>query len=369
MGLGRRRAALRMGLSAVVAVGALAVAFPYVTGTGWGALLRQLEVLSVLQVALLVVVWLAGLCCYAMLMTASLPKLTLGQALTLNLSGSAVSNLVPAGGALGMGLTYAMVRSWGFRRSSFALFTAFTTLWNIVAKLVLPFLALLGLVLAGQVVDGRLTVLTGAAAAVLVGVLVVVGGALVDVRITRVLARFAYAASVRVGRPAVGLAERLLEFRVRAVDLLRRRWPQMSLGMFGYMALQVLLLWLILRMLHSHLPLSAVFAGYAFERLLTLLVITPGGVGIAQTGAAAVLVALGGPPPRPPAGVLLFSVFTFFLEIPVGAVGGMLWWRRRGRMPHQLLVAGDGDGALTGAAGRAGANVITAASVEELSAV
>ncbi len=328
--------ALTVGGSTAVAVFALAVVFPHVTGTGWGAVLEQFEVLSLAQVGLLVLVWLAGLCTYTVLMTASLPHLTMGQALTLNLSGSAVSNLVPFGGALGVGLNYAMARSWGFRRSSFVLFTTFTTLWNLVARLALPLLALVALVLGGGFTDERLTVAAETAAVLLAALLAVIAGALARERVARRLGELAQGATRRLlrrrhaSRP-VELTPAALEVRHRVNELLRSRWQRMSVGMVGYMGLQVLLLWLILHMLHSQLPLVAVFAGYAFERVLSLLVITPGGIGIAQTGAAAVLVALGGAPPVVAAGVLLFSGFTYFLEIPVGAAGGILWWRRHGR--------------------------------------
>ena len=58
------------------------------------------------------------------------------------------------------------------------------------------------------------------------------------------------------------------------------------------------------------------FAGYAFGRLLTSVVATPSGVGIAETGSAGLLVAFGGDPATSTAGVLLFSLFTYLIEIP-----------------------------------------------------
>jgi uncharacterized membrane protein YbhN (UPF0104 family) len=105
----------------------------------------------------------------------------------------------------------------------------------------------------------------------------------------------------------------------------------MSAAIFGYVALQGLLLWLILRMLHAGLGPEEVFAGFALERFLSLALVTPGGVGIAQTGTAALLVALGGSPAETAAGVLLFSVFTFLIEIPLGSAAGLLWWSKQRR--------------------------------------
>jgi uncharacterized membrane protein YbhN (UPF0104 family) len=120
----------------------------------------------------------------------------------------------------------------------------------------------------------------------------------------------------------------VLDLRQRMAGLLRRRWHRMLLGMTTYAVLQATLLWLILSMLGSSLGLVYVFAGFSFGRLLTLLVVTPGGVGIAETGSAALLVALGGDAAVVAAGTLLFSAITFALEIPVGGLCGLLWWRR-----------------------------------------
>jgi uncharacterized membrane protein YbhN (UPF0104 family) len=66
------------------------------------------------------------------------------------------------------------------------------------------------------------------------------------------------------------------------------------------------------------------------DRILTLIVLTPGGSGFTEAGTAAALVALGGSPAAVAAGVLLYRGFTFALEIPVGGLllGGWLVRRR-----------------------------------------
>jgi len=119
----------------------------------------------------------------------------------------------------------------------------------------------------------------------------------------------------------------VVDLRHRMTALLRRRWLRMLLGMTTYAVLQATLLWLILHMLGSSLGIVPVFAGFSFGRLLTLLVVTPGGVGIAETGSAALLVALGGDAAVVAAGTLLFTAITFALEIPIGGLCGLIWWR------------------------------------------
>src|ERR1700709_1646038 len=93
------------------------------------------------------------------LLTAAMPRLTHRRALALSLTGSAVSNLVPMGGALGIGLNYWMSRSWGFTKPAFTLYTFVTNLWDVMAKLSLPALALGALLLTGDVTHPQLATL------------------------------------------------------------------------------------------------------------------------------------------------------------------------------------------------------------------
>jgi uncharacterized membrane protein YbhN (UPF0104 family) len=135
------------------------------------------------------------------------------------------------------------------------------------------------------------------------------------------------------------MEQEVLALRHRTVGLVRGRWHHLTFGMVGFLGAQAVLQWLCLRMLGSDLSPVQVFTGFAFGRLLTSLVVTPGGVGISETGAAALLVnAFGGDPAVTASGVLLFSGFAYFLEIWAGGIGYAMWvlrrsWRRpEGRM-------------------------------------
>ncbi len=336
------RAQARTVLSMVAAVSIIVTVLPKVAGASWAQIGPMLRALTVGQILLLTALWFVGLYAYSFVQTASLPRLSKRQALTMNLSGSAVANLVPFGGALGIGVNYAMVRSWGMGKTAFTLSALVTNIWNILTKLSLPIIALGVIVIGGQVTDRRLVVPAVVAATVLVMVTGAMAAALTSVAAARLLGRWAERTAngalrmvrsdrrVRWERRAVGL-------RLRTVDLLRTAWAQMSLGMLVYAALQSLLLWATLHMLGSHLPPSVVFAGYALERLLTLVVLTPGGAGFAEVGTTALLIAFGGAPAVTAAGVLVYRGFTFLIEIPVGGAVllGWLWRRRRNNRTEQ----------------------------------
>jgi uncharacterized membrane protein YbhN (UPF0104 family) len=105
----------------------------------------------------------------------------------------------------------------------------------------------------------------------------------------------------------------------------------MTVGMVSYYALQALLLMLCLRLLGSTLTPVSVLAIFAVERALTALPLTPGGSGVAEVGATALALALGGLPVGSAGGVLLYRAFIFGAEILVGGVWLVGWLLVRSR--------------------------------------
>jgi uncharacterized membrane protein YbhN (UPF0104 family) len=311
---------------------------PLLVGAPWAGVVQVASELTKRQVLLLVVIWFSGLWAHTFVLTAAMPRLTHRRALTLSLTGSAVSNLVPMGGALGIGLNYWMSRSWGFTKPAFTLYTFVTNLWDVMAKLSLPALALAALLLTGDVTHPQLANVAELALVLLGVLLLLVMTALSSERAAGFLGRMLTPPVQLVYRlfrsqRTVDLSQSVVEMRHESIGLLRRGWVQLSLGMLAYSALQALLLWSCLHMLGTTLTAPEIFAGYALERVLTLAMITPGGTGFVEVGITALLIAFGGDPVTTVAGVLIYRAFTFGLEIPVGGAGLVVWlWRRRGRM-------------------------------------
>lgn len=290
-----RLRALALGLLGAAAVAVLfTVVLPRVAGISWQPVLADLALLTPVSALYLAAIWLAGLLCHTVVLTAALPGLTHRRALLLNLSGSSVANVLPLGGAAGIGLNFAMVRAWRFSTTGFARFTAVTNLWDVLAKLMLPPVAFLGLVAADRVVGPFLR----SAAVIDTAVLAVVGVAAWWMLRTRRLAHW---------------------------RLLLSAWPRMTAGMTAYLSLQLLLLGLCLNVVGAVVPFTVLLATFATERVLTMVLLTPGGAGVTEAGAAGVLIALGVDPASAVAGVLLYRVFTFALEIPVGGAAALGW--------------------------------------------
>ncbi len=142
-------------VGAVLGAAGLGLGLPAVAGAPWAAVGAALRAVPVDTLVALVALWAAGLGAHTITLAAALPGLSHRRALLLSLTGSAVANVLPLGGAAGVALNYRMTRSWGFTRSGFAGYTVVTNLWDVAAKLLLP-AALVPLVLHGLPVPAGL---------------------------------------------------------------------------------------------------------------------------------------------------------------------------------------------------------------------
>jgi len=319
---------LRAAGAAVAGAVLLGWLLPRVSGAPWGDVVVALRTASVVQVLLLALIWAAGLMVHCVAQTAAMPGLTLRRALTLNLTGSAVSNVLPLGGGLGIGMNYLMVRKWGFSPRQFSQYAGLLNAWHIGAKAVLPATAVTLLVADDVLIRRGLLIGAVVTSGVLLLALALAGAALLTARGARVIGRTAdHLLRWVARRPSqTPVAERLEAVRSSSCDLLRVAWRPMTLGVTGYVLLQLVLLWACLGVVGAGLPLVAVIAVYAVERAATVLPITPGGTGVVEVAATAVVVALGGAPALAAAGVLLYRAFVFGAEIPVGATWLAGWW-------------------------------------------
>jgi uncharacterized protein (TIRG00374 family) len=324
----------------------LGYVFPRIVGATTLDVRAAFGTVTAREAAALVCLWVAGLFVHSFVLTGALPGLSRRRALTLNLTGSAVANTLPFGGAAGMSLNYLMIRAWGVEPTRFAAFTLVTNLFVVLLKLVMPVLALAALWGTGGPVSlaTELTAITcvGVLASVLVGLAVVLW--------SRRAAEWTIAAIVPGLARAVRLVRRteaderrlaatLLACRDTIAQVLQERWGQMSLGIVGYGLLQVVLLWACLHAVGAGLAPVAVLAGFAVDRVMTLVVITPGALGFVEAGTAATLIALGGHSAAVAAGVLLYRAFTFAVEIPVGGTWllGWLIGRRSGGRGRRVV--------------------------------
>jgi putative heme transporter len=303
---------------------------PRIAKTTWSAVFGTLEHVGLGSVIMLFALLCLGLWTYTFTLTGSLPGLRHVQALIVNLCGSSAGNLVPGGGAAGVAVTYAAFRSWGFPRRDISTSIIVTGVWNILARMILPVTALIALLVAGGALPAVLVRggLIGAAAGLALLALFI--AALASENVTRTIGQ----ALNRVLRPLsrritfvheVTVDELITDQRGRIVGVVRRRWIKMTFGIVAFFVVFYVLFWQCLNAVGLRMTFSHMFAAYAMGRLLSAIGITPGGVGVTEGGAVAVLVAFGADPTQALSGTVLFSLFAHVMEVPLGALAYLGW--------------------------------------------
>jgi putative heme transporter len=265
---------------------------------------------------------------------AVLPALRLREAAVVNLSSNAVANTLPAGGALGMGVSWTMMSSWGVSTADYVLYTLVSGIWNVLARLGLPALALLLMLTATP--PSAILIATAAAglavlAAVAAGLGLLVHSESFAVRAGDALQRVLVAACRLVRqRPRWDIPGSLLGFRSRAAALIAARGWRIT----ATTAASNLILWLVLLaclrgvgLSQAQVPWQTSLAAFAFVRLLTALPITPGGLGITELGLIGTLTVGAGPGvgAQVTAAVLLYRAVTYLPPIPLGAITYLVW--------------------------------------------
>jgi uncharacterized protein (TIRG00374 family) len=340
----KRRSPVRTilsGIASLVIVGGIFLyAIPRVAD--YSEVRSAFQSLTGLELLSLVAVTVLNLFTYWWANMAALPGLKVSRAAVLTQTTTSVANTLPGGGAIAVGLTYTILRSWGFTGTDVALYVGVTGIWNIFVKLALPVLSIVALVVTGQSSSAYV-----AAAVVGVVVLAIAVGLLAALFASEAFARRIGAGVGTVlsffrrlvHKPArTDTADRAVRFRADTIGLVERRWVRLTV--FTVLSQLVLFAVLLLSLRHmgvSEQEVSAaqVFAVFAFGRLLTAVPVTPGGVGVIDLGYIGGLAAAAPDAERAAVvgAVLMVRALTYGIQIPLGAFTYLIWrgkrdWRR-----------------------------------------
>ena len=263
-----------------------------------------------------------------------LPSIRLREAVVVNLGSNAVANTLPAGGALAMAVSWKMLSSWGVGKSEYVLYTLVSGIWNVFARLGLPVIAVLVLLTVSRPGAGLIAAAaTGLAllAATTAGLWLLLCSQSFALRAGRVL-QCALAVAFRLARRRLppDVAGWLPGFRCQAAALLAARGGRITAATVA----SNLTLWLVLLaclrgtgLSQAQIPWQTSLAAFAFVRLLTVLPITPGGLGITELGLVGILAASAShrAGAQVAAAVLLYRGVTYLPSIPLGALACLVW--------------------------------------------
>lgn len=316
-----------LGLTVVVLL--IAFALPHFLDTSWAEIWTQLSRVRPGTAVLMALLLVAGLFCYTWVLIGSLPGLGHVQALKGNAVTSLVANLLPLGAAVGVALWVMMARSWGFTARAVSASLLVTGLWNLLARIALPVIGCLVLV-AGPI-DAPQLVITGALIAGAVGTGVIALATLMVFSDT--VARWVVVVLDRIAGllHRSGTRVRRLEAlvddqRARVEEVVRSGFWPMTLGMVGQFVLLFGLYWVAARTVGVDLPIAELITAYTFRQLLTVVAVTPGGLGVTEVGTAGLLVLLGAGPGAASATALLYAIYAHLVVVPFGVAALAAWW-------------------------------------------
>ena len=321
---------IRIVASLALVVGIFFFALPKIADLS--AVWKVIAEMTPIEIASLIAATIWNIVTYWFVMMSALPGSNIWQTMKINQASTAVANTIPAGGAIGVGLTFNMYASYGFAPGVIGLSVLVSGIWNNFVKLGMPVVALALLAITGDVSSTLL--FAGVAGVITLIVAICLFGAVLSsdrlaARVGRWLARVVGRLRRLVRKdPETNIAESTVTFRRDAIGLLGRRW--LALTFFTLVSHLSLFLVLLISLRHVGVPASEVstveaFAAFSFVRLISALPITPGGLGVVELGLTAALITAGGPRPEVVAAVLVFRALTYLLPIPFGILAYLNW--------------------------------------------
>ena len=322
------------GLGLAVIVGTFVFVLPKVAN--YRDVWDVVKELSWAQVGLLLGVTAINLATYAPPWMAALPGLRFRQAFVLTQASTASTYVLPGGAAVGMGVSFGMLRGWGFTGKPVTLALAVTGIWNQFATLAFPIVAVALLTLSKEK-----NALLQTVALVGVAILVVAAAGFAVGLSSKRLAKWVGNMAARIVSRLLALIRRgpvkwggssFVSFRHQAVGLLKRRWHVLTLAVLAGQLTVFLVFLVSLRVLDvspGEVSWIEAFAAWSLMRLLGSIPITPGGIGIVEVGMTTALVGFGGDNAEVVGAVLVYRFLTIVPTLLLGLASAATFRRHQ----------------------------------------
>jgi uncharacterized protein (TIRG00374 family) len=293
----------------------------------------QIKNMSVEQLAILSASVVFSIVVYVFPFQLSLPGLRYGTAFMIRQTSFTISNAVPAGGAIGLGVQYGMLGQAGFSGASSTAAIGITSVFNLMVTLALPVLGVLAMLIVGTPSGSEVLGAVGGLVAVgaMVGVfaLVLRSDATAE-RIGGILERLAAKVFGLIRKdPPAGITQQLIDFRRSTVEVIRRRWAALTAANFLQQFAQWGVLMVALRITEDgkavQVPVAACFAAFALARLASFIPVTPGGLGTVDAALTGLLVAFGATNTDALAAALLWRAASWIPQVLLGVVTLVIW--------------------------------------------
>ncbi len=299
------------------------------------------DALAAMGVAAMIVIGLAVLlylAVYGLPFMAATPGLKYWKSQQVNQAAFAISNGVPAGGAFGLAVQYAMLTSYRIPGTIATAAITAVGLWSMFVSLGLPVFGVAALTVSGGSTDYAWVAPVGLA------ILIVGIGLFVLVMRSESLA-------VKVGnlgnklikplRPRIKALKDLdvqapiTKFRSDMYDLLKRRWGHITGAQLAVIMTQFLIFYVALRGVQGWdkpgASVIAAFGAFATAQIMLMVPITPGGLGTVDALIIALLQSMGVSAGDATAADLVWRAASYVPQIIIGIIALVSWFRTAGR--------------------------------------
>jgi uncharacterized protein (TIRG00374 family) len=290
-------------------------------------------------IALIVVAVVIYNVVYGFPFMAATPGLSYRHAFQLNQGAFAISNGIPAGGAFGLGVQYAMLSTFEVTPTAATAAIGATGVWSIFVTLGLPVLGLVAIAASGTISAGPYVIVGVIGLAVLLAMVIVFGLVMRSEHLAQRLGRL----GTRVVKPflrfvksrdELNLEPIVVKFRRDIVDLVRHRWASITLTQLAVSLTQFLILFASLRGVAgqgTQTSFLVAFGAWAVAQIGIMIPITPGGLGTVDAFLIALLSAMGVSSGDATAADLVWRAASFVPQIVIGIVALATWYRRAAR--------------------------------------
>jgi uncharacterized protein (TIRG00374 family) len=294
--------------------------------------LQNMGALAMIVVAVAVVIYLVA---YGFPFMAATPRLKYWPSQQINQAAFAISNGVPAGGAFGLAVQYAMLASYKVPGTVATSAITAVGLWSMFVSLGLPILGVAALTASG----GE----TSYAWVAPVGFVILLAMVILLVLIVR-----SEKLAVKVGRLANALmkplrgrisalkdldaVEPITKFRIDMHDLLAHRWHVITIAQVTVIMTQFLIFYVSLRGVEGWdepgTSALAAFGAFATAQIMLMVPITPGGLGTVDALIIALLQSVGVSAGDATAADLVWRAASYVPQIIVGIIALITWFKK-----------------------------------------
>jgi uncharacterized protein (TIRG00374 family) len=291
-----------------------------------------IQAMDAADIALIVATVLLYNGVYGFPFMAATPGLGYPRAFQLNQGAFAISNGIPAGGAFGLGVQYAMLASYQVPATVATAAIGAVGVWSIFVTLGLPTFGLIAIAASDTIDAGPYVYIGAIGLAVLVAMIVVFALVMRSERLAEriglVATRLAAPVLRRMHRPDFDAVPLVLKFRTDTVELVTRRWAAITVAQVSVSLTQFLIFFAALRGVEgadTQTSVLVAFGAFAVAQIGIMIPITPGGLGTVDALMISLLTAMGVSSGDATAATLVWRAASFVPQIAIGVIALVTW--------------------------------------------